>query len=307
MVFTVAAAQYPIDQLRSWEEYVQKITSWVCAAVERGARLVVFPEYGSMELASLDPSTMSDLAKSLAFVSSLIPEVDALHANLAATHDMHILAASAPVLLTAFDHDDNKYVNRARLFTPHGAVGIQDKLIMTRFERSPWGISAGATLRLFRTSLGMIGITICYDSEFPLLARALVEAGMQLLLVPSCTEKPHGYYRVKIGAQARALEGQCYVVHSPTVGAAPWSPSVDTNYGAAAIYSPPDSTFPDDGIVSIGVMNQSQLVCARIDLTHVQQCRQRGEVLNMAHWAEQPGAEKVLPAVEVVDLRPPIS
>jgi len=148
---------------------------------------------------------------------------------------------------------------------PHGAAGIQDKLIMARFERDSWGISASGTLRLFGTAVGKIGITICYDSEFPLLARALVEAGMELLPVPSCTEKPRGYYCVKIGAQARALEGQCYAVHSPTVGKAPWSPSVGINHGTAAIFSPPDSSFPDDGIVSIGAINEEQWVYAEIE------------------------------------------
>jgi predicted amidohydrolase len=62
----------------------------------RGAALAVFPEYGAMELASLDPATMGDLAGSIETVSALLPRVDALHAELAARHGMHILAASAP-------------------------------------------------------------------------------------------------------------------------------------------------------------------------------------------------------------------
>jgi len=52
-----------------------------------------------MELASLDPATMSDLENSLAFFASLIPQVDALHAHLAVLYKIHILAASAPVYL----------------------------------------------------------------------------------------------------------------------------------------------------------------------------------------------------------------
>ena len=98
-------------------------------------RLIVFPEYGSMELASLEPATMGDLARSTAFVASLMPQVDQLHSQLAMLHKIHILAATAPFLLA-----DGTYVNRARLFTPHGAVGIQDKLIMTRYERDPWNM-----------------------------------------------------------------------------------------------------------------------------------------------------------------------
>lgn len=294
--FTVAAAQYPIEQLSSWQAYADKLTRWVEQAAAGGAALAVFPEYGAMELASLDPATMGDLAGSLASVSALLPQVDALHSELAARFGLHILAASAPAAL-----ESGAYVNRARLFAPSGKVGVQDKLVMTRFEREEWGVAASPTLRLFDTALGRIGVNICYDSEFPLLARAQVEAGMELLLVPSCTDSEHGYWRVRLGSQARALEGQCYAVHSPTVGEAPWSPAVDVNRGAAAIYGPPDRGMPASGVLAIGAMDAAQWVFAEVDLDLVAQLRADGGVLNARHWSEQPGAV-TLPAVEVVDL-----
>lgn len=295
--FTVAAAQYPIDRLESWDAYAAKITRWIEEAAAGGAALAVFPEYGAMELAALDPETMGDLAGSLESVSALLPRVDALHADLARRHGLHILAASAPCAV-----GEGRYVNRARLFTPGGKIGVQDKLVMTRFEREEWHVSASAPLRLFETQLGYIGVTICYDSEFPLLARAQVEAGMELLLVPSCTDTAHGYWRVRLGAQARALEGQCYAVHSPTAGEAPWSPAVDVNRGAAAIYGPPDRGMPIDGVLAIGAMDAAQWVFAEVDPVRVADLRADGGVLNARHWAEQPGAA-MLPPVEVVDLR----
>lgn len=297
MTLRVAAAQYPIEQLRDWDHYAAKLARWVGEAAAGGADLAVFPEYGAMELASLDPASMGDLAGSLASVNALLERVDALHAELAARHGLHVLAASAP-----FQRADGAFVNRARLFTPGGKVGVQDKLVMTRFEREEWHVSAGAPLRLFQTSLGKIGITICYDSEFPLLARALCEAGMELLLVPSCTDTLHGYWRVRLGAQARALEGQCFAVHSPTVGLADWSPAVDVNRGAAAVYGPPDRGVPADGVLAVGELDQPGWVFADLDLAVVADLRADGGVLNLRHWAEQPGAAP-LPPVEIVDLR----
>ncbi len=293
----VAAAQYPSERLDSWGHYAAKVSQWIAEAAAGGARLAVFPEYAAMELASLDPATMSDLKGSLGTVSSLLPQVDALHAALARQHAMHILAGSAPCAVPG-----RGYVNRSRLFAPTGKVGVQDKLVMTRFERETWFVASGAPLRLFRTSLGNIGINICYDSEFPLLARAQIEAGMDLLLVPSCTDSLHGYWRVRLGAQARALEGQCYAVQAPTVGTAEWSPAVDVNRGTAAIYGPPDRGMPDDGVLSIGVADAPQWVFAELDLNHIASLRADGGVLNRRHWVEQPGATP-LPAVEVVDLR----
>jgi predicted amidohydrolase len=280
--FRIAAAQYPIEALDSWDAYTVKLTRWVAEAAEGGASLLVFPEYGAMELASLDPATMGDLQGSIAFVSALLPRVDALHAELAARFGVHILAASAP-----WQAPDGRFRNRARLFAPGGTVGVQDKLIMTRFEREEWGIVGGDALNLFDTALGRIGVCICYDSEFPLIARALVEAGAEILLVPSCTDSLHGYHRVRIGSQARALEGQCYTVQSPTVGTADWSPAVDVNRGAAAIYGPPDRGFPDDGVVAQGVLNQPGWVFADVDPAAVRAVRADGGVLNVAHWEEQ--------------------
>jgi predicted amidohydrolase len=294
--FTIAAAQYPIEQLESWSAYVDKLTRWIEAAAEGGASLAVFPEYGAMELAALDVATMSDLRACLGSVAGRLSDIDGLHSDLAVKHGLHILAASVPAAIAG------GYVNRARLFAPSGKVGVQDKLVMTRFEREEWFISASGPLRLFETSLGKIGINICYDSEFPLLARAQVEAGMELLLVPSCTDSEHGYWRVRLGAQARALEGQCYAVQSPTVGNAAWNPAVDVNRGAAGVYGPPDRGMPANGVLALGELDAAQWLFAEVDLAKVAELRADGGVLGVRHWAEQPGAEP-LPPVEIVDLR----
>lgn len=295
--FVVAAAQYPIERLESWEAYEAKLTRWVEEAAAAGASLAVFPEYGAMELASLDPATMGELAGSIETVSALLPRVDALHGELAARTGLHILAASAPR-----KDADGRFRNAARLYAPNGKSSVQDKLVMTRFEREQWDIAPGTSLRVFDTALGRLGVSICYDSEFPLLARACVEAGAEVLLVPSCTDTLHGYWRVRIGAQGRALEGQCYAVHSPTVGEAGWSPAVDVNRGAAGIYGPPDRGMPEDGVLAIGVEGEPQWVFAEVDTGKVSDLRADGGVLNARHWSEQPGA-LALPPVEVVDLR----
>ncbi len=281
MSFIVAAAQYPIVALASWADYAARLERWITEAAAGGASLAVFPEYGTMELASLDPASMGSLPGSLEFVASLLPRLDDLHAQLAAKHGLHILAASTPCLW-----EDGRYVNRARLFGPSGLIAHQDKQIMTRFEREHWGVSAGDPLQVMETALGKIGVLICYDSEFPLLARKLVEAGAELLLVPSCTDSMQGYWRVRIAAQARAVEGQCYVVQAPTVGTASWSPAVDINHGAAGVFGPPDGAFADDGIVALGDMDQPGWTFAEIDLSRVQPLRKSGAVLNVQHWPE---------------------
>jgi predicted amidohydrolase len=298
----VAAAQYPIEPLADWDSYAAKLARWVDEAAAGGAVLAVFPEYAAMELASLDPATMGDLHGSIETVSALLPRIDALHADLSRRHGIWLLAGSAPRKLS-----DGRFVNTARLFSPDGRAGYQDKLLMTRFEREEWGIVGGQGINVFITPLGRLAVLICYDSEFPLLARAAVEAGAEVLLVPSCTETMHGYWRVRLGSQARALEGQCYAVHSPTVGDVDWSPAMDHNRGAAGIYGPPDQhrtqgfAMPEDGVLAIGQESAAQWVYADLDLVRIATLRADGGVLNLRDWAEQPGADR-LPQVTIVDL-----
>jgi predicted amidohydrolase len=299
MTLRLAAAQYPIDAIVSWDAYEAKLRAWFAAAVEGGAQLLVFPEYGAMELARIaGEEVWSDLQRSIDFISELRPRVDALHVDLACQHRVHVVAASLPER----DVNDGRAYNVARLITPSGEVGVQRKIVMTRFEREAWDICGGRDVCVFDTPIGLVGIAICYDAEFPLISRAMCEAGAELILVPSCTEGAFGYHRVRVGAQARALENQCHVVQSPTVGTALWSPAVDLNHGAAGVFGPPDLGFPVDGVISLGVLNEPQWVFADINPAAVERVRREGAVLNHAHWREQPGVPDL--AARLVRLRP---
>ena len=275
----IAAAAYKFDWFDDFEAYRAKLTRWVEAASD--CDLLVFPEYGAMELASLGGKDIaSDLEASLHEVARAQAARDALHAELAAAHGIHILAASGPVFV------GERPFNRAVLFGPDGVIGHQDKQIMTRFEREEWNVVANPGLRVFDTPVGRLGILICYDSEFPLLARQLAEAGVEVILTPSCTDTVAGFNRVRIGAMARALESQCVVVHSPTVGSCDWNPAIDENRGRAAIYAPSDGLWPETGILAEGEMDKPGWVKARVDLDRVRESRQDGRVLPIAHWPE---------------------
>ncbi len=292
----IAAAQYPLSELATLGDYRDKLADWVGRAATDGADMIVFPEYGAMEYAAA-AGAAPDLAASLEAVSAALPEMDATHADLARRLGVHILAASGPCR-----RPDGRYVNRARLFTPEGLVGIQDKMIMTPFEVT-WGIAPGETLRVFVTRLGRIGIAICYDSEFPLLVRAQAEAAADLILIPSCTEFVSGYHRVRTAALARALENGCITVQSPTVGEARWSPAVDVNTGAAGIFGPSEKGLSDTGVIAQGQLNAVAFVTATVDLGGLAEVRARGEMRNSLDWARQPGAQPLAGLVEVVDLR----
>ena len=80
-------------------------------AAGQGAKLLVFPEYGSMELASLFGEVIySDLSKQLDAMQSIYPDWQGLHLALANRFDLLILGASYPV-----QQEDGRYLNRATL------------------------------------------------------------------------------------------------------------------------------------------------------------------------------------------------
>lgn len=293
----VASAQYPIGQPRSQDEWRDKIARWVAEGAATGAEILVFPEYAAIEqAATCGPEVSGNLEATLKAVADLERERLAVHAELAAQHDVHILVGSGPAR-----KEHKRYVNAAQLITPAGSVGVQEKRIMTPFEWD-WGISPGSGLRVFETKLGLIGIAICYDSEFPLLVRTLAEAGAEVVLIPSCTERVSGYHRVRTGAKARALENQIATVMSPTVGEALWSPAVDRNAGAAGIFVPSEQSVSDDGVVAEGKLNASQWVMGTIDLARLRQLRLEGEMRNFIDWTHQPGVVELAGKADIVTL-----
>ncbi len=290
----IAAAQYPLDPLQSLAEYEAKITRWVKEAVREGAQLLVFPEYGAMELASIG-GTAGDVEASFDAVSQLVPEVDRIHAELAARHHVVIVAGSGPQRRASCT------MNVAHIFGPAGVKGSYDKIMPTPWERDPWKISGGRELKVFDTGFARIGLLICYDIEFPLLSRALAEAGAEIILAPSNTETEWGYWRVRTGAVARALENQVYTVHAPVVGASAWSAACPMNCGMAGIFAPSDKGFPPGGVLALGEMNRPQWVYAEVDLDLIAEIRASGGVQTYNHWIEQPGA-MALPAATLVDI-----
>ena len=128
----IATAAYPLDVLTSWGQYEDKLAHWVAEAAVQGAELLVFPEYAAMELATLDGAEVAaDLERSLFSVSDKLEEADRLHVKLAAEDNVHIVAGSGPAAT------ESRPVNRARLITPTGQVGVQDKQIICLLYTSP--------------------------------------------------------------------------------------------------------------------------------------------------------------------------
>ena len=227
-------------------------------------------------------------------LARLAPQYEALFIRLAKETGIYIIGGTHPVF------QRGKVFNAAHLFTPNGQVFRQKKVHLTPTESGPYQFSRGHGLYLYHTDFGNIAILICYDVEFPEVARVMAEAGAEILFVPSCTDGREGFCRVRYCAQARAIENQIYVAVTGTVGNLPLVPYMAANYGQAAILTPSDYFFARDGIAAEGTINQEQMVFADVDLDLLDEQRVNGSVIplqdlikdaydNVVHFSDYKG------------------
>jgi predicted amidohydrolase len=276
----LALLQYPVERPEGVAAFGAKLDRWLAHASAGGADIAVLPEYACVELgAALTGSDVADEAAELAAMVEAAPAILEAMRGAARRAGLWLLPGSLPMR-----DADGLIRNRAPLIAPDGRLATQDKHAMTRFERERWGVSAGSGPAVFQTPWGLIGISICYDVEFPKHVRAQVEAGAWLILAPSCTDTLHGFNRVRVSAAARAVENQCFVAITPTVGLAPWSAALDVNRGHAAVFGPIDRGFPEDGVLARGALDMPQWVFADLDPARIAAVRQDGAVFNHRDW-----------------------
>ena len=70
----------------------------------------------------------------------------------------------------------------------------------------------GAEVVCVASSLGAVGMSICYDLRFPELYRRLAFEGAKILVVPACFTFPTGEAHWESLLRARAIENQAYVI-----------------------------------------------------------------------------------------------
>jgi predicted amidohydrolase/GNAT superfamily N-acetyltransferase len=299
----IAAVQYLLRPIACFEDFARQVEFFVHSAKDYKAHFVLFPEFFTMQLLSY----INEPAPALAVrrLARLAPQYEALFIRLAKETGIYIIGGTHPVF------QRGKVFNAAHLFTPNGQVFRQKKVHLTPTESGPYQLSRGHGLYLYHTDFGNIAILICYDVEFPEVARVMAEAGAEILFVPSCTDGREGFCRVRYCSQARAIENQIYVAVTGTVGNLPLVPYMAANYGQAAILTPSDYFFARDGIAAEGTINQEQIVFADVDLDLLDEQRVNGSVIplqdlikdaydNVVHFSDYKGQKP--PESEPIDV-----
>ena len=268
----VGCVQWQMRQFNDQGEFLQQVESFVDSLSDYNCDVVLFPEFFNAPLVGLTPGLRSiDAMWELARLTPGI--VDAI-SRMAISYNINIIAGSMPVV------ENNELYNVAYFCRRDGSVDSQYKLHPTPGEKRDWVMQGGDKLKIFNTDFGRIGILICYDVEFPELSRILAEQEMQILFVPFWTDTKNGYLRVQRCAQARAIENECYVVITGSVGNLPKIENVDIQYGQSAVFSPSDFAFPHDAVISETTPNTEMTLIVELDLNKLKVVRNEGSVRN---------------------------
>jgi predicted amidohydrolase len=212
------------------DENLGRAVGWVREAARRGARLVVLPEVfawrGSRDA---EPAHAEPLPG---------PSLDAV-AAVARETCTWVVAGS--ILERA--PDDGRSFNTSCVLSPAGEIVARYRKLHLFDVDLPGRVSVresdtrapGDQVVVAPTTLGTIGLSVCYDVRFPELYRRLVAAGAQLLVVPSAFTFATGAAHWEILCRARAIENQCWVLAANQTGT---SPHGYADYGHSLIVDP---------------------------------------------------------------------
>jgi predicted amidohydrolase/ribosomal protein S18 acetylase RimI-like enzyme len=269
----LGVVQWQMRLFNSFDDFLQQVEFFVDTVSGYNADIVLFPELFNAPLISkFDQEKAPEAMRSLSeYTEPLRKELQ----NMALAYNINIVSGSVP------DYHENALYNVSFLCRRDGTWEQQYKLHITPEEVQSWGLRGGNDLRVFETDVGKIGILICYDLEFPELSRLLVDQGMQILLVPYWTDTKNAYLRIRRCAQARAIENECYVAISGSVGNIPRVENMDIQYSQAGIFTPSDFAFPHDAIAAEATPNTEMTLVADLDLDLLKELRQQGSIRNL--------------------------
>lgn len=269
----IGIVQWQMRVTVSLEDFFQQIEFFVDTVSGYKADCVLFPEFFNAPMMAL--TNESSASAAIRGMAAFTEPIKVRMMELAVSYNINVIAGSMPV------YEDGKLFNVSYLCRRDGTVDEQYKLHVTPDEASYWGMRGGDKIKCFDTDFGKIGILVCYDVEFPELSRILSDEGMKILFVPFWTDTKNAYQRVRICAQARAIENECYVAITGSVGNLPRVENMDIQYSQSAVFSPSDFAFPHDAIVAEATPNTEMTLIADLDLDLLKDLNTSGAVRNL--------------------------
>ena len=272
-VVRLGLVQWQMRLYKNVDELMQQAEYFIDAVSGYRCDFALFPEFFNAPLMAennhlSEPEAIRELA---AYTGPLVKRF----AELAISYNINIITGSMPELV------NGRLYNAGYLCKRDGAIERFEKLHVTPDEAKVWGLQGGSQLRTFDTDSGRIGILICYDVEFPELSRLLALEGMDILFVPYLTDTQNGFSRVRHCAQARAVENECYVAITGSVGNLPKVHNMDIQYGQSMVFTPCDFSFPANGVKAETTPNTEMNLIVDVDIEILRELNQFGAVRNL--------------------------
>ncbi len=271
----VGLVQWQMRQYKGMDELFEQVEFFVDSVSAYNSDFVLFPEYFNAPL--LAEFNHLHEADAIRAVADYTEEIRDRFVKLAISYNINIITGSMPYK----NRSTGKLYNVGFLCHRDGTYEMYEKIHVTPDETKSWGLSGGSRVRTFETDCAKIGVLICYDTEFPELSRIMADQGMQILFVPFMTDTQNAYSRVRICAQARAVENECYVVIAGSVGNLPKVQNMDIQYAQSAVFTPCDFAFPTDGKRSEATPNSEMILITDVDLDLLNKLHSYGSVRNL--------------------------
>lgn len=273
-IVRLGVVQWQMRRFESFDDFMQQVEFFVDTVSDYKSDIVLFPELLNAPLIhTYEGNNTADAMRMLAGYSEQMRQQ---MIDMALSYNINIVAGSVPEI-----GENGTLYNAAYLCRRDGTWERQRKLHITPDEEKHWGFIGGEELRVFDTDVGKVGILICYDVEFPELARILAMQGVRILLVPFWTDTKTGYLRVRRCAQARAVENECFVAISGSIGNIPKVESMGIQYSQSAIFTPSDFSFPHDAIAAEATAGIETTLITDLDIEVLKELRMKGSVRNL--------------------------
>jgi predicted amidohydrolase/ribosomal protein S18 acetylase RimI-like enzyme len=264
--------QYQMRTVASFEAFEQQCEFFVDTASDYKCDFLLFPELISTQLLSLiQARNPAQAARKLA---EYTPRYLELFTDLAVRYHVNIVGGSNFVV------ENGTLYNCSYLFRRDGTIGRQYKIHVTPAEWKWWGISGGDKVEVFDTDCGRVAIQICYDIEFPELARIAAKKGAKILFVPFNTDERFGYLRVRNCAMARCIENHVYAALAGCVGNLPLVQNADIHYAQSGIFTPADISFSRDAIAAECTPNIETFIMQDLDIEQLRKHKYKGSTQN---------------------------
>ncbi len=274
----ISLVQYLMQRVDSFEQFEKQCEFYADTAGDHKSDFVVFPELFTTQLSSFLEDTRPGIAARA--IAEYTPRYLEVMSTLALRYNVNIIGGSTFVV------EDHDLYNVSFLFRRDGSIDRQSKLHITPNERRWWGVAAGDRLSVFDTDRGRVAVLICYDVEFPELARIAAAEGATILFVPFNTNDRMGYLRVRSCAQARAIENQVYVAIAGCAGTLPFVENADIHYSQCGIFTPSDVGFARDGVMAESTPNIETVLTDDVDIERLRRNRHSGTV---RPWTDRRG------------------